>query len=74
MTVYINKSGPNGNAFAIMGVVDNILKQCGRDDRKEVMKNMRSGDYEHLCSVAIRETGGLIEFTDGPPDDGNTYL
>ena len=65
----IDHSGPEGNAFAIMGVVKNLLKDSGRSDEiKDTMDLMMSGDYDNLCAVAEEVSFGTITFVD---DDGD---
>lgn len=50
----INILGPQGNAFVIMGVVKNVMKDKGLSEKEieDVFKDMQSSDYEHLCDVA----------------------
>jgi len=51
----IDATGPQGNAFVIMGEVRNYLQKMGRiDEWKAVREDMESGDYDHLCEVAER--------------------
>lgn len=58
----IDAKKPEGNAYAIMGVVSNLLKECGRKDEIEtIMSEMVSGDYNNLCDVAERVTYGSIK-------------
>jgi hypothetical protein len=55
---------PEGNAFAIMGVVRRYLRQTNQKDKiEEVLAEMMSGDYENLCEVAENVTHGAITFT-----------
>ena len=68
----IDTSGPQGNAWAIMGIVSDLLKRTDRKDEvKEVMDRMMSGDYENLCEVATEVSNGVITFDD--EDDGDWY-
>ena len=65
MSIVISRTGAEGNAFSIMGVVRNILRNLDEEDRwEEVQKDMMSGDYEHLIEVAERETNGILEITE----------
>lgn len=58
----IDKSSPQGNAFYILGAVSKLLKDVGREDEiPDVMKRMKSGDYENLCKVAEEVTHGSIK-------------
>ena len=49
---------PEGNAFAIMGIASNMLKQIHGNDAQEVidkyMEEAKSGDYENLKEVTKR--------------------
>lgn len=47
--------GHDGNAHAIMGRVQRALRRAGVPDKvvKEYLKQSRSGDYDHLLSVAM---------------------
>jgi len=58
-------SGPDGNAFAVLGNVASWLRQCGVD-RAEIDRwhaEATSGDYEHLLKVCSEATG--IKFVMG---------
>jgi hypothetical protein len=48
--------GQNGNAYVVMGLVQGALKKGGvpKDEIDAVMKEMMSGDYDHLLQVAMR--------------------
>ena len=48
--VVIDLTGPDGNAFALMGMAKQYAKQLGIDASK-IINDMRSGDYEHLVQV-----------------------
>jgi hypothetical protein len=63
MPIQIDLSGPQGNAFCVMGTVQSVLQQIGKskDEIKVVMDDMQSGDYEHLKQVAVESTNGLIQ-------------
>ena len=51
-----------GNAYYIMGAVEDLLKKVGRaDEVAGVMQRMKSGDYENLCQVAEEVTFGSIQ-------------
>ena len=48
--------GEDGNAFAILGRVDEALRRAGadRDERKEFYDEATEGDYDHLLSTVMR--------------------
>lgn len=50
--------GLDGNAYAIIAAIDKGLKKAGAkpDERKAVIDDMQSGDYDHLLQVAIANT------------------
>jgi len=51
----IDLSGPDGNAFAIMGIVKQYLEESGQGDQvRAFMDEATSGDYEHLLDVALQ--------------------
>lgn len=52
----VDLSGPDGNAFAILGKVNGILRQFGYDGEAigEVMKEAMSSDYDHLLETVGR--------------------
>lgn len=66
----INLDGPAGNAFAIMGIVDDFLYQLGKtDDEIRIIRNeMMAGDYHHLLTVANREIGSFVTWETGQED------
>lgn len=64
----IDCNGPEGNAFAIMGVACNWGKQLGKDV-DAIKKEMRSGDYENLCRVFEREFKDVACLINTPWDD-----
>ena len=53
----VKLAGRDGNAFAILGACSNAMKRAGwtKEDQKRVMGDMRSGNYDHLLQVAMRE-------------------
>jgi hypothetical protein len=57
----VHLSGPDGNAFAIMGLVRRLLKQMG-EDPAPILEEMRSGDYDHLLEVAEDAVGDFVIF------------
>ena len=57
--IEIDLSGPQGNAFVIMGIAKDLAKQTGKDS-EDIHKRMTSGDYENLLQVLEDEFGDLI--------------
>tara|TARA_R110000824_G_scaffold129248_1_gene290403 strand:- start:443 stop:664 length:222 start_codon:yes stop_codon:yes gene_type:complete len=58
-TIEIDLTGPNGNAFYILGVAQRLCKQFGID-HKPLIKDMMNGDYEHLLKVFDNEFGAFV--------------
>jgi len=60
----VDLSGPQGNAYALMGVARSIGRQLNRpyNEIKEIETKMMSGDYDHLVKVLFLEYGDFIEF------------
>lgn len=48
--VIIDLTGPDGNAFALMAYAQRFARQLGLD-AKQIVTEMRSGDYENLINV-----------------------
>ena len=46
----IDLTGPDGNAFVLMGIAQKLAKQLGLDGN-QVVSEMKSGDYENLIQV-----------------------
>jgi hypothetical protein len=57
--IEIDLTGPNGNAFYILGVAQNLCKQVGIDS-KPLLDEMRSGDYENLIEVFDKKFGSVV--------------
>ncbi len=46
----IDLTGPDGNAFALMGIARKLAKQLDLDSEK-ILEEMKSSDYENLIEV-----------------------
>ena len=57
--IVIDLTGPDGNAFVLMGMAKNFARQLGKDG-KAITEEMMAGDYEHLLSVFDREFGDYV--------------
>jgi hypothetical protein len=55
----IDLTGPQGNAFFLIGTARNLAKQLGRDS-KEITNRMMSGDYENLLKIFDEEFGSIV--------------
>lgn len=57
--IEIDLTGPQGNAFFLLGTASNLAKQLELDGSK-IMEEMKSGDYENLLQVFDRHFGSLV--------------
>lgn len=48
--ISIDLSGPQGNAYFLLGQADVWAKQMGLDSQK-ILDEMKASDYEHLVKV-----------------------
>ena len=59
MATIIDLTGPDGNAFALLGIAVRLSKELGKDTAA-IQKRMMSGDYETLLSVFREEFGDHV--------------
>jgi hypothetical protein len=54
--IYVQLSGTDGNAYAIMGAVETALRRGGvsAEEIKEYKTESMSGDYDNLLVTAMR--------------------
>ena len=57
--IIIDLTGPDGNAFALMGYAKRFAKQLGLDS-EEIISKMASGDYENLLEVFDENFGSFV--------------
>ena len=56
--IVIDLTGPQGNAYYLMAVVQSTFKKSGAPELGEsIIKEMKSGDYEHLLETFDRYLG-----------------
>lgn len=55
----IDLTGPEGNAFHLIGVANRLSKQLGLDSNK-ITEEMMSGDYENLVKVFDSYFGNFV--------------
>lgn len=53
----IDLSGPDGNAFTLLGTAKNLCEKLDDKDWHSIEKDMTAADYEHLLEVFEREFG-----------------
>ena len=56
----VDLSGPEGNAYALLGYARKLAAQLGRDPGP-ILERMKSGDYENLIQVFDEEFGNYID-------------
>ena len=57
--IEIDLTGPNGNAFYLLGTAGNLAKQLGLNS-KEIQAEMMKGDYENLIKVFDKNFGHFV--------------
>lgn len=57
--IIIDLTGPQGNAFYLLGAASKFARQLGLDS-DEVINKMKSGDYEHLIEVFDEYFGDFV--------------
>jgi hypothetical protein len=57
--ITIDLTGPQGNAFFLLGTASNLAKQLGMNS-EEIIEEMKSGDYENLLEVFDGYFGDIV--------------
>ncbi len=57
--IEIDLTGPQGNAYYILGTASNLTKQLGLDGTK-ILSEMKGGDYENLLQVFEKYFGEYV--------------
>jgi len=57
--IEIDLTGPDGNAFVLIGTAGNLARQLGLDG-KAIQKEMMAGDYENLIKVFDNYFGNIV--------------
>ena len=57
--ITIDLTGPQGNAFYLLGTAKNLAKQLELNGL-EIMEEMKSGDYENLLEVFDKHFGNIV--------------
>jgi hypothetical protein len=55
----IDLTGPDGNAFVLLGMASKFAKQLNLDSEK-ILEDMKSGDYENLLQVFDNHFGDYV--------------
>ena len=57
--ISIDLTGPDGNAFVLIGTASKLAKQLGLDG-KLIQAEMMKGDYENLINVFDKHFGEFV--------------
>jgi len=57
--IVIDLTGPDGNAFALMGYANRFANQLNLPSEK-IISEMREGDYEHLLQTFDKYFGDYV--------------
>ena len=60
--IVIDLTGPDGNAYALMGYAKRFARQLGysKEDQDQLLELMQSGDYENLLEVFDDHFGSFV--------------
>lgn len=58
--IVIDLTGPDGNAFSLLGRVSELSKHLGLD-AKVISGEMKAGDYENLIQVFDKYFGDFVD-------------
>jgi hypothetical protein len=59
LPIEIDLTGPQGNAYCLLGIAQDLAKQLGKDV-EAITEEMKSSDYENLLKVFDREFGSIV--------------
>jgi hypothetical protein len=57
--IVIDLTGPDGNAFVLIGKAGNLAKQLGLD-KDAIQKEMMSGNYDQLVKTFDKHFGDFV--------------
>ena len=57
--ITIDLTGPQGNAFYLLGTAKNLANQLGLNG-VEIMEEMKSGDYDNLVNTFDKYFGSIV--------------
>jgi len=58
--IVIDLTGPQGNAFFLLGYAKKLAKQLDFEDVDGLIDDMQSSDYEHLIQVFDEHFGDFV--------------
>ena len=59
--IEVDLTGPEGNAFVLLGYAEKWSKQLGLDSNK-IQEEMMEGDYDNLVGVMDKHFGQFVTF------------
>jgi hypothetical protein len=61
-TIEIDLTGPQGNAFYLLGSAKNLAKQLGysTEEIESLLEEMKAGDYQNLIEVFDEHFGTIV--------------
>lgn len=61
--IEIDLSGPQGNAFYILGVAQQLGRQLNKtkEEVDNILNKMQSGDYQNLINIFDKEFGDFVD-------------
>jgi len=57
--IEVDLTGPQGNAFYLLGLASQLSKQLGLD-KDEILEEMQASNYENLIKVFDKHFGNLV--------------
>ena len=57
--IEIDLTGPDGNAFFLLGTADHLAQQLGLD-KKVIREEMMAGNYDHLVNTFDKHFGNFV--------------
>jgi len=57
--IEIDLTGPDGNAFFLLGTADKLAQQLGLD-KKVIREEMIAGNYDHLVNTFDKHFGNFV--------------
>jgi len=60
--IEIDLTGPQGNAFFLLGTASKLARQCGysKEDQNQLLELMKSSDYENLVNIFDDHFGDFV--------------
>jgi len=61
--IELDLSGPDGNAFSVMGLAKNLANQLGytEEEKQQLMDDMKSSDYDNLIQIFNDKFGDFVD-------------